>query len=251
MRSLFNKVFKYNQVTYGRPFQANMPINIRCIEVLDAGEEGAENNLRKSTPDPEKLLEKAKQECDLLLKEAGLEAEKLLEKAELEADKQAEALFEEAWQNGYTEGMEAARVQNEAILAETAQIRQSAAEEHDSILAGMEAEILELVIDTARKAVAGELKTNRDIILQLIRDGLSCCSNKNDAVLKVSPSDFEYLNDHEDKLSTLSEGAEGLQIKKDSMLDPGDCIIETPLGSVDAGVNTKLDKIAEAYREQQ
>lgn len=254
-RSLYNKVLKYNQVTYGVPYQVNIPLNIKRIEVLDnadvsSGDEDQDGRTGSSPPDPEELLEKVKQECDLIIKSAETEAEKLLEKAELEADKKAEALFEEAWQSGYADGMEAARSQNEALLAETEQLRQSAAEEHDSILTGMEAEILELVVGIARKAVAGELETNKDVILQLVRDGLSCCSNKNGAVIKVSPEDYESLRDKDGQLSLAYEGAEGMEIKMDSMLNTGGCIIETSLGSVDAGANTRLDKIEEAFRKQ-
>lgn len=251
-RLLYKKVLKYNQVTYGVPFQVNIPLNIKRIEVLDQAQtdaecDNADNRTGSLYPDMEELLEKAKQECNLIIKNAEAEAEKLLENAELEADKKAEALFEEAWQSGYADGMEAARSQNEALLAETEQLRQSAAEEHDSILTGMENEILELVVEVARKAVAGELETNREVILQLVRSGLSCCSNKNNAVIKVSAQDYEYLKEKDDQLAMASEGAEGLEIKKDSTLSPGDCIIETPLGGVDVGVNTRLEKIQEAF----
>lgn len=254
---MYNKILKYNQVTYGVPFQVNVPLNIKRIEVLDNAEISSDHEAENEnggagslSPDPEELLEKAKEECALIIKSAEAEAEKLLEKAELEADRKAEALFEEARQSGYADGMEAARSQNEAILAETEQLRRSAAEEHDSILAGMEAEILELAVDIARKAVAGELETNKGVILQLVRDGLSCCSNKNGAVIKVSPEDYENLTDNDDRPSLVREGAEDLEIKRDGTLKRGDCIIETSLGSVDAGAGTRLARIEEAFGEQ-
>lgn len=251
-KSLYNKVFKNNQVTYGRPFQLKVPINLQVVSDSDTEAEGIEN------PDdtdglllkPEKLLEKARQECDLLIREANAKANSLLEQARLQAEKEAEGLLEEARQNGYADGMEAAHTQYESILAQTEQIRQSAAQEHNSIMAGMETEILELVLKIAHKAVAGELAVNKDVILQLIKDALPNCSNINGSVLRVSPLDSDYLNDNKEKLFAVAEGADRLEIKKDSTLKPGDCIIETPLGSVDAGVNTRLDKIEEAFRGQ-
>lgn len=249
---MYNKIFKNNQVTYGRPFQVKIPINLQNIAVLDTEDETSEDAFDdcELTPEPEDLLEKARQECDFIIKEAGYEADRLLEQARLEAEKKAEGLMEEAWQKGYAEGMEAACTQNECILADAEQIRQSAAQEHDTIMAGLEAEIVELVLEVARKAVAGELATKREVILQLIEDALSNCSNKNGAVLKVCSSDCDYLNDNKEKLFTEVEGADGLEIKKDSTLKPGDCIIETLLGSIDAGVSTRLDKMEEAFREQ-
>lgn len=252
MKSLYNKVFKNNQVTYGRPFQVKTALNLLNIVQLEGDAEVTENmdDDRESPLEPGDLLEQARKESVLIIKEAGFEADRLLEQARLEAERKSESLLEEAWQKGYAEGMEAACAQNECILAEAEQIRLSSAQEHESILAGLEAEIVELVLGIARKAVAGELATNRDVILQLIADALPNCSNKNNAVLRASPSDYDYLNDNKEKLFTMTEGADGLEIKKDCMLKMGDCIIETPLGSVDAGVNTRLDKIEEAFREQ-
>ncbi len=251
-RSLYNKIFKNNQVTYGRPFQVKIPLNLQNIEEPDPGIETDEepDEAEKSSPGPEELLEQAKCEYELILKEAGFEADRLLEQARQEAEEQAEKLFEEAWQKGYAEGMEAARKQNEAILEEAEQIRLSASEEHESILAGMEAEIVELVLDIARKAVAGELATNRGVIMQLAADALSKCSSKNGAVLRVSAEDYSYLNENMETLKSMAEGADDLEIKKDHALKQGDCIVESLFGSSDAGVSTRMDKIEEAFREE-
>lgn len=246
---MYNRVFKNNQVTYGRPYQIKVPVTPLNFDDMDEDIQTNEND-RQETVDPEELLEKAKHKCDILIKEAELEAERLLEQARLKAQEEAEAVAEEAWQRGYAEGMAAAAEQSRSILEEAQRIRESAAEEYDSILAGMEADIVELVIKTARKAVAGELAANRDVILQLVASALSECSNKNGAVIRVCPEDGKYLEENRDRLAAMTEGADGLEIRPDSMLKPGDCIVETPLGSIDAGAGTRLDKMAEAMKEE-
>ncbi len=236
-------------MTYGRPYPIKVPVISHEFAEMDEDTDNNENDQYESA-DPEEILEKARQKCDAIIKEAELEAERLLDEARLKAEKEAEAMAEEAWQRGYAEGMEAAAEQNRSILEEAKGIRESAAEEYDSILAGMEADIVELVIKAARKAVAGELATNRDVILQLVASAISECSNKNGAIVKASPTDSEYLEENREKLATMVEGADGLEIKPDSMLKPGDCIVETPLGSIDAGAGTRLDKMEEAIKEE-
>lgn len=101
-----------------------------------------------------------------------------MEQARAKAEEEAKAIGEEAWQRGYAEGMEAAALQNKSLLEEAERIKQSASEEYEKILAGMEADILELAVRIAQKAVAGELKTNRDVILQLVSSALAECSEK-------------------------------------------------------------------------
>lgn len=254
MKSLYNKIVKNSQITYGAPFQIKIPLRLQNISQFDnsSEDENMENadNGDEIPFNHEELLEKAHRECELIIKEAGFEAERLLEQAAKEAGKNAQNTLEEAWQRGYSEGMEAARHQNESILAEAEEIRLIASEEHDSILAGLEAEIVELVLGITRKVVACEVLSNKNVILQLVKEALHNCSDKNGAVLKVSPEDFENLNGNMDQLLTTAEGADSLEIKKDSTLRQGGCIVETSLGSVDAGVETKLDKIGEAFREQ-
>ncbi len=226
-----------------------MPVVSHNFADMD-DETDAEEYVQNSTVNSEQLLEKARHKCDTLIKEAEIEAERLLEQARLKAEKEAADIAEEAWQRGYAEGMEAAAEQNRSILEEAEGIRQNAAEEYDNIIAGMEEDILELVIKVARKAVAGELSANRDVILQLVSSALSECSNKNGAVVKVSTADSEYLTENRERLAAVAEGAAGLEIKPDSTMKTGDCIIETPLGSIDAGAGTRLAKMEEAMREE-
>ena len=110
--------------------------------------------------------------------------------------------------------------------------------------------MVDLVLAVSRKAVAGELEVNKSVIFQLVRDALPNCSNKNGAVLKVCPEDADYLTEHLNELHAEVEGADGLIIKPDCSLKSGDCVLETPLGSVDAGTATRLDKIEAAFREE-
>lgn len=253
MRSLYNKIVKNNQVTYGPPFQIRItPRMQNIISVENESEDEVTENVDSGpkTIDPEELLEQVRHEAELILKEAGFEADRLLEQARQEAEKKAEAIAEEAWQRGYAEGTEAARQQNESILAEAEEIRLSASEEHDSIMAGMETEIVELLLDVARKVVSSEITTNRDVILHLVKEAMDNCSGKTGAVLRLSPTDCDYLEENRDALLTMTQGADSLEIKRDSTLKQGDCIIETSMGCVDAGVGTRMDKIGEAFREQ-
>ncbi len=249
MKSLYNKVFKNNQITYGGPYQIKIPENLLKYTQEEDDELQSGDELSCSV-DPDAMLEDAKHKCDMLIKEAQLEADRLIEEAQAESKRQADAIAEEAWQRGYAEGNEAAAEQNRAILDEAEHIRNKAIEEYEALMNNMEADMVALVLDVSRKAVAGELAINQSVIIQLVRDALPNCSNKNGAVLKVCPEDAEYLTENLSELQAEVEGADELTIKPDCTLKPGDCIIETPLGSVDAGTSTKLDKIEAAFREE-
>ena len=109
---------------------------------------------------------------------------------------------------------------------------------------------MELTIKVARKVVSAELATNREVIVKLVEEALSSCSNRENAVVRVSPVDAGYLEQRKDEILSSVPGADGIQVKADSSLSTGDLIIETSFGSIDAGANTKMNKIEEAFMEQ-
>ncbi len=247
---MYRGVFKNNQVTYGNPFKINTPIDVYKIHEPVMEEDENEEDLTGAEKEPEDILEKARYEYESIIEKAKIEAENIIEQAMKEATIKADSICEEAWQKGYGEGLEAAVKQNEGILAEAEQIRKNAEEERDKTLAELEKEIVELTIKVARKVVACELKTNREIIIKLVEEALASCSNKENAVVRVSAKDGEYLEQNEDEALSSVTGADGIQIKPDNSLSPGDCVLETSFGSIDAGANTKMDKIKEAFMDQ-
>lgn len=248
-RLLYNRIFKFDQITYGRPFQVNVPMSTLDTDSLDDSDMQEQENDAEYVSTPDELIENARQEAELIIKEAGLEAKRIIREAREEAEREAKLQEEEAWQKGYAEGIEAANAQYEALLSEAENIKKSSAEEHSSILAGMEKEIMELVLNVARKTVAAELKLNREVVLQLLRDALNDCSNKEGASIKVSKEDYDILNEYKEELLSIAGTTSEIEIIRDASMNKSDLIIETKLGGIDAGVQTKLDKIEESFKE--
>ncbi len=263
---MFNRVFKNGQISYGVPFQVKIPITDETNAVDDMENNPDENFMADNMDDfgieadepietepvektPEQILEIAQTEADSLLSEAETEASKIIEAARSEAAVRAVQIEEEAWQKGYAEGIEAAAKQYEETLEEADGIRREAATEHDKLLADMEDEIISMVISVSRKVVARELELDKESILSLVKQAIDQCSNKSSISVKVSPDDYECLMEKKDKLLATLEGVGDIEIRQELSLKAGACIIETPFGNMDAGVNTKLRMIEEAFNE--
>lgn len=247
---MYNKVFKNYQVNLGIPMQIKSPINyqnIKKVELLDdLDKEEEEEQIQE---DPAEIIENAKKEAELIVKEAQLEAVRLIELAEKEAQENGRKAYEDACQRGYEEGFGAAKKQYSDLIEEAEFIKEHARVEYLEVLEGIETDIVNLVLDVARKVIDVELSFNREDLVYLIKQAFDRCTNKDNVILKVSPDDYDYLNESRGKLLSTVEGVGELDIRKDSALKPGACVIETPYGSVDAGVQTKLKKIEEAFLE--
>lgn len=242
-----SKIFKNNQVTYGMPFQVRIPIALQNLKQKEEKLEAAEEEEIFEKPDS--LIEQATEEAALIIKEATYEAQRIMDDAYTEAKEKAIAMEEEAWQKGYAEGSEAAQKQYEIIIAEAEVIRENAKMEHNEVISGLENEIIELVLDVAKKVIGNEMFTNKKSMISLIKQAIDNCSNKNGIIVKIAPDDYKFLSENMDKLAEALGSLEGFEFKQDASLKPGSCILDTQFGSMDAGVQTKISKIEEAFRE--
>lgn len=249
-----NKIFKNYQVNVGNPFQIRPPVNFHTLnnasfddEENDEIETGEDNDSSRAEI-PEEIIIKAKEEANLIVQEARLEALRLMENSEREIEESRIAIEEEARRNGYEDGYNEAKKQCEDILQEAEFVREHARAEYNEVLASIESDAVNIILSIAKNVISEEISLNKDNILLLVRQAFERCSNKENVVLKVSVEDYDFVVENKDKLHSMVEGIGALEIKKDASLKCGACLIETPFGSIDAGVQTKLKKIEEAFR---
>lgn len=246
---MYNKVVKNNQVTYGIPFQLKVPLNFYSPKMMETAALITESQNRSPEIDfASEMIENARKESDSLICNAKEEAARIIEAAQREAEEKANAIMEEAWSTGYNEGISSAGSEYEAKMQEAMELKQEAALEHDEMIRSMEKEIIDMAMEIARKVIGEEIRVNQENMLLVARQAIEKCSNKNNMVIRVSKEDFDYLNENTDKLLSNVQGADDLEVKMDLSLKPGDCNVDTPFGSVDAGVQTKLKKIEAAFR---
>jgi len=69
------------------------------------------------------------------------------------------------------------------------------------------------------------------------------CKEPDSSIVKVSPEDFDAVYENSDNILRSAGYSGQLEIKKDIALKQGDCIVETPVGNVDASVDVQLESI--------
>lgn len=254
---MYNKVFKNYQVNLGMPFQVRMPVNIKHLdknsmqdqEVSEEDEQVCGFSEADPSIEREDILHKAQEEADLIIKEAQIEAERIIENAQKDAEELEKTSADEGKKQGYEQGYNEAMSQYEDLIKQAQEMKENTIVEYNHVLAGIENEAVELILGIAKKVIGEEININKENILMLVKQGFEKCSSKENAVIRVSPDDFDYLTENKDKLVEMIGGAAEIEIKKEASLSAGACLIETPFGSVDAGVQTKLKKIEEAFKQ--
>ena len=106
--------------------------------------------------------------------------------------------------------------------------------------ANVEADIVELAIQIAKKVVVREVTIDREIALTLVKVSLAKLHNRSVAKVHLNPEDFTFVSSHIDKLDFRGS----LELVEDRSISLGGCLIHTETGDIDARIESQFDEIS-------
>jgi type III secretion protein L len=107
-----------------------------------------------------------------------------------------------------------------------------------------ETELVKLGSAIARKIVGEELRSSDETIVNIVREALASAHRANSIVIRAHAGDARSLSKQKQDLHLPA--ACMVEMRADSSLAPGDCVIESELGIVDARLETQLRVIEAA-----
>jgi len=209
--------------------------------------DGAAAGQKHDRTSPQDIVQQAREEARRIVEQAKAQAQTLI------ADAQAHAalLQKQAYQKGYGEGQEAGRREGEERLKEKLhlvyQLAHEAVKNKEKIIASSESDIVELVIEVAKKVIGEEINLNRQVITQVAATAIEQVRPGDPLTIRVNPRDVETLMEYWDDALGENPGEHHWQIVADRRVRPGGCIIDTETGTVDAQIDTQLVRIRNAF----
>lgn len=257
MRSL-PKIVKAFQVSVGDPLILNR--TIKASEIFAETEteiggpvHGFAYERKEKTPSIDekaiklKIIQKAQEEADELIAHARKTAKKIIEDARKEIEDMKNVVLEEAKQQGYQAGYDEVAAKAEMLLQEAEEIKAQAIQQYNDTLYQAEPEIIKTVLDISRKIIGDELETRPDKVTQLVRQTLAACVGATSVTVKVSPEDFEAVNENKDLIIRQSRFSGDVAIVKDASLESGGCVVETSVGNIDASAAVQLEALEQSF----
>ena len=168
-----------------------------------------------------------------------IEAEHLLAAAHERADAiraEAEQAYAERKRQGYEDGLTEGRMEQAEKMMETAV---QAVEYIENI----EETLVRVVASAVRKIIGDD----RERIVRVVRAALVSVRSQQKVLIRVCPADEAAVREALAAMITAAPGGVSfLDVAADPRMKPGDCILESELGVVDAGVETQLKAIENA-----
>lgn len=220
----------------------------------------------------EAIIAQAKTEAETLLTEARNEIQAL--KAALEesckdtAEEAEKKGYEAGLERGYTEGTQKAEdeyrdrmkevedLQEEAAaalekaMADGERIRKEAEEERTRRILESEDEILKLAIDIAERIIRKEISRTGENWFEMVKEAVQKVAGATEITIRVSTQDEAYLIQHLSEVQKLLTEAPAIRVVADSSLEPGDLVIQSNLGQLDARIKQQLVLMLKSLREE-
>jgi flagellar assembly protein FliH len=108
-----------------------------------------------------------------------------------------------------------------------------------------EKDLVKLALCVARRVVRRELSVDPDAVQGLVRAALEKVQSKDLRRLRVHPEFQNPIRRHVE-----AAGLPGMEIVPDPSLLPGDVIVETRLGDLDASVESQLNEIERGFADR-
>jgi flagellar assembly protein FliH len=106
-----------------------------------------------------------------------------------------------------------------------------------------EQELLKLVFQITKKVIGNEIKSNPEIVIEMLRKGFERVRNSDQYEIRVNPADFEMISNNKDKLADIIQSGSEIRFIKSDNIERGGCIIKTGIGEVVTEPSKQLDTI--------
>jgi type III secretion protein L len=172
---------------------------------------------------------------------AWADARTLLAQAQVQADaimSGAQAAFDAQRQRGYDEGRE------EALLDQAEKMIETVGRTVE-YFAGVENEMVELVMTAVRKVVDGY--NDREKVMVVVRNALAVVRNQKQMTLRLNPAEVEVVREQINDLLAAYPGVGYLDILADGRLARGACILESEIGMVEASLEGQMQALRQAF----
>jgi len=210
--------------------------------ILKDAEESAQSMVDEALRQAQEIRRQAEAEIAAWWEQKQQEAEQLFAQREAEAREQGYAA-------GFEEGKQVALEEERQTMDAARDILESAYRTKEAIIAEAEPFLVDLSLEIARKVIGEEMSADPENVLQLAKRALGRSRTGGQITLCVNHRFYPYVEEHRGQLLPLLDGQAELMIIPDYTVQDEGCVIRTPLGSVDARIDTQLEEIRQVLME--
>ncbi|MBR2775359.1 MAG: flagellar assembly protein FliH [Selenomonadaceae bacterium] len=201
----------------------------------------------------EQLKAQAEKQAQEMLDKATAESEKIVNDTKAEAKELLDKVRKEGYDDGYKDGKAKGikdgkeKIEDElkAIIRQANDKAQKtlrdAKEQTAEYFIRAEDDIVAVVVMAIEKILPQHFLDSPQVILPVVREAIKHVRDQKEVKVHVDPDSYDLvLMARSEFQSMLTDGTATVEVISDEALKPGDCVIETPNGGVDARLSTQI-----------
>ncbi len=153
-----------------------------------------------------------------------------------EAVKEAEAIKEQAFKEGFQEGLTSL---NKHIIALDKELK--------TLREDIQKKLLPLSLKAARKIIGEELRLHPDRIVDIVLTSLKPVTQHRKITIYVNKADLPTIEENRGKIKKIFEHLESFSIQERGDIEPGGCMIETEAGIINAQLENQWRALESAF----
>lgn len=211
---------------------------------------GIQDELKKA----EVALETAQKKRLNVIKSTEEEVSQLRATWEEEKKVIENAAYQKGYGEGYAQGEKDGYTAYQQKISEVNAMMGKARENHDRIVQKSEETIVEFALRSAEKILHQKLEEEPEVFLPLVKNVMNEVKGQPEISLYIHPDQYELVYAQIEELERLIGPPSKLSIYVKESLAPFSCIVESPFGRLDGGLDSQLAELrkkilAVAYEE--
>jgi flagellar assembly protein FliH len=195
-------------------------------------------------------MEEIRAYAENIVNDAAEKAKALLDSAQQDAERIKKDAYEMAFKRGYNEGLKKGTEDGlrraEGVRKEAEDVLKEAHRASREYISRHKGEIVNLAVAIAGKIIGNQADMNDDAVAKIVIDSIENAVMRGQVTIKVNPMDYPYIDSMKDELTKYAGNKSIVSIIRDNEIKRGGCRLETDISSVDAAIDTQLEKIKEA-----
>jgi len=183
-------------------------------------------------------VNKAKEGVKEILKDTLEKAKR--QAIEIKVDAQKEG-YDAGFEEGFKKGEEAAHKEFSPFLETIQGLISDLTTFRKDMYGKVEREMIEMVVDLAKKIIHFEFSTRDNVVQEMIRLAVQSVLDRESMVIKINPADKEYAESFRPELHQLFSEIKNITFEAHTGVERGGCIVKTNFGVVDA----RIEKLEE------
>jgi flagellar assembly protein FliH len=222
-----------------------------------------EDYSRRIREDVDKYARHVRNETDLFRSEIELELASALIKR-IEAEKKAKEIIQDAedtreavlkqghdegFQAGFAEGLSQHQAENEKNTGAVLTLLEELKNLRRHMMQKYEEQIVRLCLLLAQKVVYRELKTDKKLVLGMLKKAMQHFEGMGQVKIKVHPVEFDFILENQAEFTKFLNKNQVINIRADETIEPAAPVIESDFTVVDLNLSRQFNEIDQRLRD--